>query len=192
MKLTDRLIMVSPWIAGAFILAGIVHFVSVLAMPLLAPNDAFARLAQAGPAGAMALLPPARPGREALPRLDPAFAVGVCRYNLADGPLRVTAAVEADQFTSLSFHSRRGSLYYALTDRAASRRRLDIVVLTAEQLERAEARDNEDEPNQDLRLLAPAGESEGFVLARALAPDASAFPDAQDRVRAIRCAPERE
>ena len=191
-KLTDRLVSVSPWIVASFILAGIVHFVSVLAMPLLAPRDAYARLAAASPPGAMTLLPPVRPGREILPWLDPAFAMGVCRYDLRDGPLRVSASVEPDQYTSLSFHARHGTLYYALTDRAASRRKIDIVVLTAAQLESAEAKDNEDEPNQDLRLLAPQGELEGFILARALAPDASAFAEAQERVRAIRCAHEPE
>ena len=72
-----------PWLAGMFIIAGIVHIVSVLAMPALATRDAFARLSATTPVNALALLPDAGPGREIIPFDDAQTAVAICRFDLA-------------------------------------------------------------------------------------------------------------
>ena len=199
MSFSDRLAGLAPHAVAVLLIGAAVHLVAVLAMPRLAARDAFARIAAVAPVGDMTALTSGRAAAipkagdaaaDLLPGLDPASALAACRYDLALGPLKLRAAMEPDRFVSLSFHSRHGAIYYALTDRAASRGKLDVVVLDARQLEKAEAQENEDEPNQDLRLIAP--EREGFVLVRALARDSGAMDEAQARLKAVSCEVVRE
>ena len=92
----------------------------------------------------------------------------------------------SDGFVSLSFHSRHGTVFYALTDRATTRGGFDLVVATADQLAAMEAKDTDEEPPQELRVLAPG--RKGFVLARALAPQPSAYDDAAAQIAEMTCA----
>lgn len=174
-----------PWVLASLMLAGIVHLSSVLLMPRVAPRDAFGQLAAFVVPGGLRALPVPEPGQEVLPLLDPAFAYAVCGYDLATGPLRVQASLAAGAFVSMSFHSRRGLVYYSFTDRAASRGKIEVRVLTVSQLVQVEAQDKDDEPIEELRLLAP--EAEGFVLLRALATSPSELAAAQGRLAAIGC-----
>ena len=50
------------YILLGLVLAGLIHIVAVLTLPLLAPRNAHARLASLGPANTMIELPPAKPG----------------------------------------------------------------------------------------------------------------------------------
>ena len=190
MNFRDRLLGTFPFIAAVFVIGGIVHIVSVLAMPAVAPQDALTRLAAVAPQGeGVVLLPPATPGREIMPYEDPSVALGFCRFDLSRGVYRIRTAIDGEHFIALSFHSRSGRVFYATTDRSALRGKIDVAIVTAAQLEALEANDPEDEPPPELRLQAPA--SAGFVLVRALAERASEMPNAEARVSAVTCAPER-
>ncbi|MCP8937800.1 DUF1254 domain-containing protein [Alsobacter sp. SYSU M60028] len=172
--------------AAGLILGGIVHLGSVLAIPAAASPNADDRLAAYAPRHQLTMLPRAEPG-PGLPHRDPAVALGVCRFDLAAGPLRVRAS-SVDGFLSLAFYTPTGSVFYALTDRSAVRGALDILVVTQEQLDEIVAGDPEDEPVSELRLLAP--QTAGFVTFRALAGEPDLYPEAEARIRAARCAPE--
>jgi uncharacterized membrane protein len=174
-----------PWLVTAIVLAAVVHLVAVLAMPRLAPNDAFRRLAALGPINAFHPLPRALPGAEIVPYNDPAAATGACRYDLAWGPLHVRAKLTGDLFVSLSFHSRHGRVFYALTDKAATRQEFDLFVLTAEQLVAMQAKDAGDEPPKELRVVSP--NRTGFVFARALSPLPGAYDEAAHQIAALDC-----
>lgn len=173
-------------LALGLVLGGIVHLASVLAIPALASPNADDRLAAFALRHAVTLLPRAAAGA-GLPHRDPAIALGVCRYDLAAGPLRVRANAP-DGFLSLTFYTPTGGVFYALTDRSAVRGLLDVLVLTQAQLDEVVASDPEDEPISELRLVSPG--KEGFVTFRALAGEPGLYPDAEARVRAARCAPE--
>jgi uncharacterized membrane protein len=175
-----------PWLLVCLALAGVVHLVSILAMPRLAPDDAFRRLAALGAVNEFHPLPRAKPGAELFPFNDPAVAAGACLYDLKDGPLHVRAKLIGDSFVSMSFHTRHGLLFYALTDKAATRQAFDIYVLTAEQLAAMQAKDSEEEPPQELRVVSSA--RKGFVFARALSPQPSAYEDASAQIEAMSCA----
>lgn len=188
MSAAGRLASAATWI-GATLLVGIgTHIVSILAMPAFAPRDAFARFVQIAPRAATTPLPPARPGREIAPYNDPAMATAVCRYDLADGPLRLRATVTGDDFFSLSFHTRGNAIYYALTDRAAFRGVIDVLVASAEQLAEIEAGEEEDAPAEETRLVSPT--REGFVYLRALAALPSRMDEAAARLAAVECSVE--
>ena len=174
-----------PWITGALILAGIVHLASILLMPALASRDAFARLAALAPSNRLVLLPPPLPGREAIPLVDPQTATGVCRYDLREGPLRLQATVSGDSLLAISFHQRRGQVFYAVTDRAAVRGRIDAVLVTPAQLDALEAGDPGEEPAPDLRLVSST--PEGYIVVRALAERPDDMRGAEARVMAVAC-----
>ena len=120
-----------PIVAG-LVLGGLVHLLSTLALPRLALDDAYARLAQLGPVNALRLVPEPTPFAAAMPRMDPAFESAVCRYDLSRGALRVRVPVTAD-YTSVSFYTRHGLAYYALNDRSAGRRLIELELMTPAQ-----------------------------------------------------------
>ncbi|GAC1330686.1 MAG: DUF1254 domain-containing protein [Beijerinckiaceae bacterium] len=190
MTIGDRILGAIPFGAAIVVVAGIVHIVSVLAMPAVTPQDALTRLTAFAPDGeGVALLPPAAPRREIMPFEDPSVALGVCRFDLDRGLVRVRADVDGDHFLALSFHDRAGRVFYATTDRSALRGRIDIAIVNAAQLEALEANDPEDEPAKELRLVAPA--PIGFVLVRVLAERPGEFAKAEARVTSVGCTSER-
>ena len=155
MTLRGRLIDVALVALGAVMIAALVHIVAILIIPLYATNDAFARLSQLGALNATIVLPQASPQERKIPFADPAIASAFCRFDLTAGPLRVKAPVDSSGFASLSFHSRHGGVFYAITDKAATRGVLEALVLTEDQLRAVAAKDDEDVPVQELRIVSP-------------------------------------
>jgi uncharacterized membrane protein len=190
MRIPDRYLDYLPWAIATAMIAGIVHIVSVLLMPTLAPHDAFARLADAAKSaertdGGVALLPAAAPGAETLPFEDPALAEGVCVYDLTKGLLRVRATADGDDFLGLSFHAGAGRIFHALTDRGAIKGKIDIVVGDLRQIGALELADGGAPPVQEVRVTAPT--KRGFVLIRSLAKRASDQTRARQRLHTVKC-----
>lgn len=176
----------APYMIAALMLAGMVHIVSVIAMPRLATRDAFARVSALTPLAQMTLLDPISPKNSIFPFEDPATALGVCRYDLSQGPLQLKATLRPEQLILFSFHSRFGEVFYSMTDRVASHGRLDVLVLTPDQLQDYEANDTGDELPRQLRIVSPS--MRGFVLFRALAAQPGDMPAARASIAAIGCA----
>jgi uncharacterized membrane protein len=171
------------------VIAGLTHFASLLLVPSLAEHDAFARVRLLADAPFQTVpLPPAAPGGKAFPFADPAVAATVCRYDLSGGPVRARAPLTRPGFASLSFHSRRGVIFYALTDRAATKGRMEALIVTPEQLRVLVSRDDEDNPSDDLRIVSPT--REGFVMMRALSNSPDDLSAAAQEAGAMSCAAE--
>jgi len=189
MTIPDRYLDLVPWAIATLLIAGIVHIVSVLLMPAVAPRDAFARLAELANTSearnGLVLLPAMAPGLELLPFEDPAFAEGVCVYDLSKGLLRVSAPADGEDYLALSFHAGAGRIYHAITDRSAIKGKIDIVIGDARQIEALEANDDEDAPPQEVRLTAPT--KRGFVLVRSLAKRDSDQERARNRLNTVMC-----
>lgn len=181
----DRLRAAAPWIAATLMVAGVVHIATILLMPAVSRRDAFARIEALGPRATVIPVAPARPGRELAVFNDPATAIAVCRYDLADGPLRLSAQAPGDDFVSLSFRTRDNVVFYAMTDRAALRGAIDVVVSTQDQLDATEAQDAEDSAPAETRLVSPT--REGYVYMRALAATPGQAEEAAARLRAVVC-----
>lgn len=187
--MSDRTLGWFLYMLAALIVAGLVHIVTLLALPHVATRDAYARIARVAQTNRFTPLPQPAPGAELLQMQDPAVARSVCRYDVNGGPVRVRADIAGlDGLLTLSFHDRRGASFYATTDRGGLRGRIDVVLLTQAQLEAVEALDPEDETPQELRLLAPT--REGFVLAGSLALDPGDLEAARMRVSLATCAQE--
>ena len=186
----DWLLGVLPWAAAVLVVGSLVHITSILVMPRLAPNDAYARIAALAPLHRVTLLPAVGLDERATPFEDPSLAQGVCRYDLSQGPVRLRATLPPDALMLFSFHARFGQVYYSMTDRSATRGRLELLLLTQQQLQAVEAQDSEDELPQELRLVAPT--PQGFLLFRALAERPGEYLEAQKRIAAIGCGLDRD
>lgn len=164
--------------------AGIVHIASLLLVPRVAPDDAFARLSAVAPEGVSRILPRAGSPGDPMPDRDPSLATAICRYNLSRGPLQVSAALGDAAFSALTVHSRSGVAFYGLNDRAGDEGRLEFVVMTPDQIAEAQAHDVPGSPVRDVRVL--AREAEGFVALDVL-PRIGGYARAERDLGSMRC-----
>jgi len=171
------------WILAAILLGGIVHLSTVLAMPQAAKQDAYSRLTPLTPVNAMIALAPPTAGAELMPFMDPAFAAAVCRYDLTGGPLKLVAPV-SQAYTSVTFYTRKSVAYYAINDRAAGRRTIELDLMTAAQ--HAQVPEDEEVTAAD-RLIIESPTSMGLIVVRALAPEPGLMPMARQALAAASC-----
>jgi uncharacterized membrane protein len=174
------------WLLGGLLLGGVVHLSTVLLLPRTATQDAYSRLSPITPVNAFAALPEISPNGAVMPLMDPAFAVAVCRYDLGSGPVKLTAPV-SQAYTSVSFYTRAGVPYYAINDRAAGRRIIELDLMTAKQ--KSELPEEEDVTSAD-RLIVESPTPTGLIVLRALAPEPGLMPMARAALAAARCRPQ--
>lgn len=171
------------WLLGGLLLGGIVHLVVVLALPSVATQDAYSRLAPLAPVNTVAAIPAPSAERAVMPFMDPAFASAVCRYDLTDGPLKFSVPV-SQAYTSVSFYTRSELPYYAINDRAAGRRVIELDLMTAEQ--HNDLPDNEEITAAD-RLIVESPTTTGLIILKALVPEPSLLPMAQRALASAQC-----
>lgn len=177
------MIRLALWVLGGVLLGGIVHLASVLLLPTLATQDAYSRLAPIAPVNEVSPIPAPTAENATMPFMDPAFAMAVCRYDLSDGPLKFSVPV-SPAYTSVSFYTRAEIAYYAINDRAAGRRVIELDLMTAEQ--RGELPDNEEITAAD-RLIVESPTTTGLIVIKALAPEPGLLPAAQTALAAAKC-----
>jgi uncharacterized membrane protein len=168
---------------GGTLLGGIVHLATIIIVPRTATQDAYARLTPIAPLNTVVTLPPPTPEKSVMPFMDPAFARAVCRYDLSQGGLKLTVPV-SPAYTSVSFYTERGVAYYAINDRSAGRRAIELNLMTAEQ--RAALPDDENVTAAD-RLIVESPSMTGLISIHALAPEPGLMPKAQSAIAAARC-----
>ena len=171
------------WLLGGLLLGGIVHLGSVLLLPRTATQDAYTRLSASAPANSMVPMPAATPDEAVLPFMDPAFAFSVCRYDLAGGPLKLRVPV-SQAYTAVSFYTRNGVAFYAINDRAAGRRTIELDLMTAQQ--HSDLPDDEEVTAAD-RLIVESPTATGLILVRALGPEPGLMPMARRALSGAQC-----
>ena len=118
-----------------------------------------------------------------MPFMDPAFAAAACRYDLSKGALKLSVPISA-AYTSVSFYNRFGVSYYAINDRAAGRRVIELDLMTSTQ--RAELPEDEDVTAAD-RLIVESPTTTGLIMLRALAPEPGLMPAARAVLTTATC-----
>src|SRR4029077_17392593 len=98
-------------IVAGVILGGIVHLVSVLALPRIATQDAYSRLTPMTQLNAVTALPQADPCISRCQVMDPALARAICREALSGGPIKLAVPV-SQAYTSVSSYTRNEIAYY--------------------------------------------------------------------------------
>lgn len=174
-------------IAGV-VLGLIVHLVSVLALPWIATQDAYSRLTPMTRLNAVTPLPLADPTNSPMPFMDPAFAMAICRYDLSDGPIKLKVPV-SQAYTSVSFYTRNEIAYYAINDRSAGRKVIELDLMTEAQ--HSDLPEDEEVTAAD-RLIIDSPTSTGLILLKALAPEPGLMEQAQASLAASSCAVQTE
>lgn len=168
---------------GGALLGCVVHLATVIILPRTATQDAYARLTPIAPVNTVVALPIPSPEKAIMPFMDPAFASAVCRYDLSEGPLKLTVPV-SPAYTSVSFYTRYDVAYYAINDRAAGRRVIELDLMTAAQHEQVP---EDEEITAADRLIVESPTPTGMIAIRAMAPEPGLMPVAQSAVAASRC-----
>src|SRR5690242_11500368 len=168
---------------GGALLGGIVHLATVIILPRTATQDAYARLAPVAPVNTVVALPAPTPEKAVMPFMDPAFASAVCRYDLSQGPLKLTVPV-SPAYTSVSFYTRFDVAYYAINDRAAGRRTIELDLMTKAQ--HALVAEDEEITAAD-RLIVESPTPTGIIAIRAMSQEPGLMPVAQATVAGARC-----
>jgi len=170
-------------IVAGVILGGIVHLVSVLALPRIASHDAYSRLTPMTELNAVTALPQADPNNAPMPFMDPAFAMAICRYDLSTGPIKLSVPV-SQAYTSVSFYTRNEIAYYAINDRSAGKKVIELDLMT-------EAQHNDLPEDEDVtaadRLIIDSPSTTGLILLKALAAEPGLMPQAQASLAAASC-----
>jgi uncharacterized membrane protein len=169
-------------IAGV-LLGGVVHLVSVLALPRIATQDAYSRLTPMTKLNAVTALPLADPNNTTMPFMDPAFAIAICRYDLGGGPIKLAVPV-SQAYTSVSFYTRNDVAYYAINDRSAGRKVIELDLMTEDQ--HADLPEDEDVTAAD-RLIIDSPTATGLIVLKALAPEPGLMAQAQASLAASSC-----
>jgi uncharacterized membrane protein len=91
----------------------------------------------------------------------------VCRYDLTTGTIKLNVPL-SQAYTSVTFYTRNSVAYYAIDDRSAGRRAIELDLMTPEQ--HAEVPEEEDVTAAD-RLIIESPTTTGLIVLRALAPE---------------------
>jgi uncharacterized membrane protein len=128
-------------------------------------------------------IPPADPGNTLMPYLDPALAVAVCRYDLSTGPIKLSVPV-SQAYTSVSFYTRNELAYYAINDRSAGKKVIELDLMT-------EAQHNALPEDEDItaadRLIIDSPSTTGLIVLKALAPEPGLMAQAQTSLANSSC-----
>ena len=175
-------------IVAGVVLGLVVHLVSVLALPHIATQDAYSRLTPMTKLNGVTQLPLADPNTSPMPFMDPAFALAICRYDLSGGPIKLTVPV-SQAYTSVSFYTRNEIAYYAINDRSAGKKVIELDLMT-------EAQHNELPEDEEItaadRLIIDSPATTGLIVMKALAAEPGLMPQAQATLAAATCAPQTE
>lgn len=168
---------------GGALLGGIVHLATIIILPRTATQDAYSRLAPTAPINTVVTVPAPTPESAPMPFMDPAFASAVCRYDLSQGPLKLSVPVSL-AYTSVSFYTRYDVAYYAINDRAAGKRVIELDLMTADQHNQMP---EDEEITAADRLIVESQTLTGLIAIRALAPEPGLMTMAQSTIATASC-----
>jgi uncharacterized membrane protein len=171
-------------VAASLALAILVHGVSLVALPHMATRNAYSRLEARAPTNQLSVLPDPAPGGDAVPFLDPAFVVAVCRYDLSAGPVAITFE-HGPTYATASFYTPHLIAFATLNDRAGSRGSVSLDLVEQGRRRRPGADADNATP---ARPVIESPTRQGLVVIRLLAAEPSMRPDLRKRLERATCA----
>jgi uncharacterized membrane protein len=100
-------------VATALVLGAIIHIAVTLSVPVVSKTTAYHRIAATMPVNEMRVLPKAGPGEQILPFMAPDVRVAVCRFDIGNGPV-VVSAVLPERGWTMTIYSRHGDMIHAV------------------------------------------------------------------------------
>ena len=174
------------YIVLCVVLAGLIHIVAVLTLPALAPKNAQARLAALGPANTMIELPAAAPGRQAMPMMAPDVRYAFCRFDLTNGPIRLSATI-ADDLWLIGLYTAEGDNFYAVAGADLKKRDVQFVIVAPDQTVE-EAGVNSPETSEEI-LVVNSPVTEEIAMIRAPLKGPSRAERADEALKTTSCGP---
>jgi uncharacterized membrane protein len=175
-------------LVSTLIIACTVHLATILILPYVAPQDVWTRLDKFGSPGAFRVLPAAAPGQAVDPYADPAIVMAICRYDLDKAPFRVVGEPSL-WYWGLALHTNRGFIYYSINNRAIGEGSLDLRILNEDEYA-AKQQEEVEEAAQEFVVASPS--LRGYVVLRALVPEASAREQIEENFKKVKCEPYKE
>ena len=113
------------WQTGllGLVCGGIIHIVSTLVLPQFATASGVKRIAEKLPVNRMVVLDKATAENQTVPFVGPDLRLAVCRFDVANGPVNVSAILP-DKGWSLGIYSMQGDNFYVVP--AADYRRSEV------------------------------------------------------------------
>jgi uncharacterized membrane protein len=174
------------YIVLGIVLAALIHIVAVLMLPVLAPRNAQARLAELGPVNTMIELPAAAPGKQAMPMMAPDVRYAFCRFDLSNGPVRLSATI-ADDLWLIGLYSPEGDNFYAVTGADLKKANIELVIASADQTVEEAGVDSPESTDEVLVVSSPV--NQGIALIRAPLKGPSRAARAEEALKATSCGP---
>ena len=168
----------------AIVLAGLIHVIAVLTLPLLAPRTAYARLADLGPANTIIKLPALERGQQVMPKLAPDVRYAMCLFDLTEGPIYLRANVP-DELWLIAFYTPIGENFYTVVGSDMKRNNVVLVVTTEDQSV-ADATSSSAEALENL-VVVNSPVSKGIALIRAPLAGLSRSFEAERALEAAYC-----
>jgi uncharacterized membrane protein len=155
-----------PWIAGALFGAGVIHLAAIFAAPYLARQDAWARLSKISAENQMYVLPAVEADQPEppLPQMSPDLGYAICRFDLRQNNLAVTAEFSEPAWT-VSVSTRRGENFYLISGADAKRKVLRLLITPRDRLAEEASTEQTDEGDEQIIVISP--DVEGVVMVRA-------------------------
>jgi uncharacterized membrane protein len=164
--------------------AGIIHIVVLLLVPSYSTRDAWSALAERANYYRLVRLDTQSGNAQPLiDSIDPLFQATACRFDLAEGVVRVVGSGKAP-YWSISVYDRGGQNVFSLNDRSSSTGEPDFVIATAVQM--VDLR-NALPPEFGRSVFIEADIDEGIVVVRAFAPDDSWRARVSDFLQGFTC-----
>lgn len=151
-------------------LAGIIHIATVFALPAFAPQNAATQLLSLTEANKMLVLPPATPEQQSLPLMAPDIRYAVCRFDVRDGPVRLSTEIEEDLWV-VAFYTLSGANFYTITGNDLKRNKIDFIIAKKEEAEIEVGASVLDEIEDVVVISSP--EPRGIAVVRAPLPGPS-------------------
>jgi uncharacterized membrane protein len=99
-------------ILTALLAGGVIHIVTTFAITALGTGSAYRQLRPVLPANELVVLPPLAPGAQVLPYLAPDMLYGICRFDLSQGAVEMSALLPEAGW-SFALYTRQGDNFYA-------------------------------------------------------------------------------
>jgi len=172
-------------VASGLLIAGIVHILVVLAIPLVSPMDNWTRVAGFGEEGRFVPIPLAGPESGPVPVADPTMLQLVCRFRQADGYVLISA-IMPNEFWSFALYGQSGRTLFSLNNRTSDNNTLSMLVVSADQL--ARLRRN---PPSDLNsyIIVETTEARGVAILRTFVDNPDRLAEVRQAISRVRCVP---
>lgn len=177
---------VFAFVLGVLILAGIVHILAILLVPVLAENDGWSRIARVAGLERFAEIPLAPAAGTVMPGLDPLFVHGACRLDLAEGPASI-GVEESERFWSLALYDTHGTVIFSLNDRTATDGRLDMLIVNPVQAVQLKA----EASSLGETVVVESAADDLVALLRFYAPVRTMVGEAREALKKTSCEPVR-